>query len=64
MDELKFRRYNVTITFGGDDCPQLPAKAFTVYAIGVESAKTVALSDARNLGYKSGWVIGYEVELL
>lgn len=64
MDELKFRRYSVTIVFGGDDCPQLPAKIFTVYAIGVESAKTVALSDARNLGYKSSWVVGYEVELL
>lgn len=60
-EHLKFA---VTLTFGGEFCPMLPAKTFVVYAINADVAIRVATYDAMNQGYKSGWVVGHNVEVL
>ena len=59
-----YKKYQVTLLFGGEDCPQLPDRDFVVVAQGIESAVVVATYDAINLGYKRHWVVGFHVEIL
>lgn len=61
---MSYQRYQVTLMFGGDDCPQLPDRDFVVQSQGIEGAVKVAIYDAMDLGYKRAWVIGHSVELL
>lgn len=59
-----WRKFQVTLFFGGDDCPDMPDKIFTVQAQGLEGAVNIAIYDAMNMGYKREWVEGHHVELL
>lgn len=59
-----YRRYKVTLFFGGDECPQLPPKDFLVSASDPSKAINVALYDAINTGYKRAWVVSHIVEIL
>jgi hypothetical protein len=61
---MTYYKFQVTLIFGGDDCPALPDRKFVVSAQGVESAVVVATWDAVDLGYKRQWVIGFHVEKL
>ena len=59
-----YHKFEVTLIFGGEFCPMLPSKKFVVNAISPEGAVNVATYDAMNQGYKRGWIVGHEVELL
>lgn len=58
------QQFQITLIFGGEFCPQLPAKKFVVNAEDAEKAINVAIYDAMNQGYKRGWVVEHQVELL
>lgn len=60
----KWRKFQVTLFFGGDDCPNMPDQIFTVQAQGVTGAINIATYDAMNKGYKREWIEGHHVELL
>ena len=59
-----WKRFQVTLVFGGEFCPMLPEKAFTVSARDPEDAIKVATWDAIAAGYKRGWIVEHQVELL
>lgn len=61
---MNYYKFQVTLMFGGDGCPQLPDRSFVVQAQGVEGAFNIAVYDAIDLGYKRSWVIGHHVEML
>lgn len=61
---MKYTKYQVTLMFGGDDCPRLPDKSFVVSSQTPEGAVNLATYDAMGLGYKRVWVIGHKVEVL
>ncbi|MNF29804.1 hypothetical protein D3C85_1510170 [compost metagenome] len=61
---MAYIKFNVTLKFGGEDCPLLPAKSFLVDAVNAEVAVRVATNDAVAKGYKRGWVVEHEVEVL
>lgn len=58
------KKFSITLVFGGEFCPMLPPKTFLVYAEDVERAINVATYDAMNQGYKRGWVVEHQVEVL
>lgn len=61
---MAYQKYQVTLKFGGEFCPMLPERSFVVNAINAEVAQRVAVNDAIAMGYKRGWVVGYDVEVL
>lgn len=61
---MSYLRFSVTLVFGGEFCPMLPAKKFVVSAVDAETAIKVAVHDAVNQGYKRGWVVEQQVEVL
>ena len=60
----EWRKFQVTLFFGGDDCPNIPDKIFTVTAKTYDGAINNAIYDAMALGYKRAWVEGNHVEVL
>jgi hypothetical protein len=55
-----YKQFKVTLTFVGT----LPQRSFTVYAIDAANAVQIAISDAKNFGYKIALMTGHEVEAL
>lgn len=55
-----YRQFKVTLTFVGT----LPQRSFTVYALDAANAVQIAMSDAKNFGYKIALMTGHEVEVL
>jgi hypothetical protein len=61
---VSYHQFDVTLVFGGEYCPMLPAKKFRVSAENAEKAIKVAFWDAIAQGYKRGWVVSHTVEIL
>ncbi|MNQ84820.1 hypothetical protein D3C85_999600 [compost metagenome] len=61
---MSYYRFDVTLIFGGEFCPMLPRKTFRVSAENADKAIQVAIHDAVAQGYKRGWVVEQQVEVL
>lgn len=61
---MAYHQFDVTLIFGGEFCPMLPEKKFRVSAEDAKKAINVAIYDALNQGYKRGWIVGHQVEVL
>ncbi|MNU58867.1 hypothetical protein D3C71_480160 [compost metagenome] len=61
---MSYYQFDVTLVFGGEFCPMLPSKKFRVSAENAEKAIKVAVWDAIAAGYKRGWIVEHQVEML